>query len=62
MTTTQVPVTESKAPVRIKFEYHASLDGLRALALLAIIAYHFNYAGHAARTCRSTCSSSSPDS
>jgi peptidoglycan/LPS O-acetylase OafA/YrhL len=26
-----------------KFRYEASLDGLRALALLAIIAYHFNY-------------------
>ena len=27
----------------VKFRYHGSLDGLRALAVLAIIAYHFNY-------------------
>ena len=26
-----------------KYTYQPSLDGLRALALLAIIAYHFNY-------------------
>ncbi|MBV8951304.1 MAG: acyltransferase, partial [Actinobacteria bacterium] len=33
-------VSPSRRP---KFAYHASLDGLRALALLAIVAYHFNY-------------------
>ena len=27
----------------VKFRYHGSLDGLRALAVLAIIAYHYNY-------------------
>lgn len=32
------------APARsTKFAYSGSLDGLRALAVLAIIAYHFNY-------------------
>ncbi len=32
------------APARsTKFAYYGSLDGLRALAVLAIIAYHFNY-------------------
>ncbi len=32
------------APARgTKFSYYGSLDGLRALAVLAIIAYHFNY-------------------
>ena len=32
------------APARTtKFAYYGSLDGLRALAVLAIIAYHFDY-------------------
>jgi peptidoglycan/LPS O-acetylase OafA/YrhL len=31
-------------PAPAKFRYEPSLDGLRALAVLAIIAYHFNYA------------------
>ncbi len=41
-----LPLDESLPSVvadRHKFRYEPALDGLRALALLAIIAYHFNY-------------------
>ena len=42
----EVRAEEPPPPVagaHARFQYHASLDGLRALALLAIIAYHFDY-------------------
>jgi peptidoglycan/LPS O-acetylase OafA/YrhL len=37
-------VQPAPAPPRQKFSYYASLDGLRALAMLAIFAYHLDYA------------------
>ncbi len=37
------PTVVPEQPARAKFGYQGSLDGLRALAVLAIIAYHFNY-------------------
>ena len=37
------PAVSPTPPPPAKFQYQASLDGLRALAVLAIIAYHFNY-------------------
>jgi peptidoglycan/LPS O-acetylase OafA/YrhL len=40
-----VPETpEAQDPVPRRFRYEPSLDGLRALAVLAIIAFHLNYA------------------
>jgi len=46
-TTDIAPVGEQpshkSASTSLRFRYEPSLDGLRALALLAIIAYHFNY-------------------
>jgi peptidoglycan/LPS O-acetylase OafA/YrhL len=41
---TSAPVVAEEAKAApTRFSYHASLDGLRALALLAIIAYHYDY-------------------
>jgi peptidoglycan/LPS O-acetylase OafA/YrhL len=37
-------VQPAPTPPRQRFAYHASLDGLRALAMLAIFAYHLDYA------------------
>jgi peptidoglycan/LPS O-acetylase OafA/YrhL len=36
-------VIPDRTPQPAKFRYEPALDGLRALAVLAIIAYHFNY-------------------
>jgi peptidoglycan/LPS O-acetylase OafA/YrhL len=38
-----LPLRPSSNPRRGRFTYHASLDGLRALALIAIFAYHLEY-------------------
>jgi len=37
------PAVSATLTAPVKFRYHGSLDGLRALAVLAIIAYHYNY-------------------
>jgi peptidoglycan/LPS O-acetylase OafA/YrhL len=41
--TKEAPRPEPVPPRSTKFAYYGSLDGLRALAVLAIIAYHFDY-------------------